>query len=313
MDTTTSTTTASSPLGLPPFHIRTRPLPAPHHPAHDAAFFAAAFDACVPHCVGLGSGGMWGDRPFTERDPHLCRRAGRVGRGVGGGLASRAAVGGDDSDGVAGGDARKRAGCAEGKGDDGEEAAGQEGEEEKPAATKVFIAGRHVRAVDPGLDPALDDEDEKHDDNGSRESEVIVGVTTAANPFYRGVSSSSSSSSSSSTAGSRRWYLQLGAAAVHPGWFPGYVASQAQFQDVVASFRRGSKATANAPPAETAPVPWAYVEVTVSDVRAPEAMPKGVCAAILTGEDGVRVWARASGAKTLFVDAWSGNDGRLVR
>lgn len=299
-----------------PFRIRTRPLAAPHHPARDAAFVAAAFDACVPHCAARGSGGMWGDRPFTERDPAFVDG---LAEWVVASAAFPTAAEAATATAVAAAAAAASAGGAGSEEKDEEEEAGGQGEK-KPAVTRVFIAEREVRASDLGLgaDAGPNGGGGEEDDEEER-----VG-TTADGLFYRTTAPtaalSPSSSSVEKTAGYSCYLLQLGAAVAHHNWLPGYIESQPQLRGVLDSISDPTPTPTPAPGfimAEPMSPSWVYVEVMVSDVRAPETLRKGVGAALLTGcgygVDDVRTYARQCGAQALLLDAWSGNEGRLVR
>ncbi|KAH6659468.1 hypothetical protein BKA67DRAFT_652696 [Truncatella angustata] len=91
-------------------------------------------------------------------------------------------------------------------------------------------------------------------------------------------------------------YLKLGAAMVRMNWFPPYVRGQARLKSAVQEAEEAGD--------------WVYVEVIISDFRAPETSRKGVGVALL---DYIRDFSVGRGASTVFVDAWSGNAGKLVR
>ncbi|KAI1881252.1 hypothetical protein JX265_000078 [Neoarthrinium moseri] len=94
-------------------------------------------------------------------------------------------------------------------------------------------------------------------------------------------------------------YLQVGAVVVHLDWFPHYIESQAGFAALVGKAKE----------ARSQGAPSVYIEVMVSDFRVGHAR-RGVGTALMGR---VREFAAEQGAKTLFVDSWSGKGGRLVR
>lgn len=91
-------------------------------------------------------------------------------------------------------------------------------------------------------------------------------------------------------------FLKVGAAQVKLNWFPAYVAQQAHLEH-----RRDEAKTAG---------DWGYIEVMISDFRTSDEDRKGVGAALM---DYIKHFAVENSAKAIFVDAWSGNSGRLVR
>lgn len=90
--------------------------------------------------------------------------------------------------------------------------------------------------------------------------------------------------------------LKVGAAMVRLNWFPGYIQRQTHFHSLIEEAKQKGK--------------WLYIEVMISDFRAPDTSRKGVGTALL---DHIREFARQQSAHKIFVDAWSGSGEKLVR
>ncbi|KAK9774806.1 hypothetical protein SCAR479_08626 [Seiridium cardinale] len=97
-------------------------------------------------------------------------------------------------------------------------------------------------------------------------------------------------------AGHPKRFLKVGMAMVKLNWFPGYIRNQAIFANLIGEAEQAGE--------------WLYVEVMISDFRTSCTSRRGVGSALLGY---IKSFAQQSGARTVFVDAWSGNGGKLVR